>query len=127
RVDGAINSVGGRGNANVNGWRGRHDTVAALGAAASQRQTGQSHRKQTILNHDQSSLNQSSWNLQPGNPLPGKLCRRYALPLRLIPNSRAARRPICYSNQQVTNVPESKALVRAGWGFGGCQPCRVRK
>jgi hypothetical protein len=41
--------------------------VATLRATASQRQTQQSHRKQTIFNHNQISLNQPV-----GKPLPGR-------------------------------------------------------
>src|ERR1019366_1314758 len=38
--------------------------------------------------------------------------------LRACPILQAAIRPFCYSNQQVTNVPESKALCLRGEGFG---------
>ncbi len=37
--------------------------------------------------------------------------------LRDYPSLRAAIRPICFSNQQVTNVPESKALCLRGKRF----------
>src|ERR1035437_585568 len=38
--------------------------------------------------------------------------------LRACPILQAAKRPFCYSNQQVTNVPESKAVCLRGERFG---------